>query len=78
MMADDLYAKLNSLRDEYRRDMNNSTSKAQEYAQLEDMETVSEWSSRAARKQEAFSALNRAIKLVEDNAALPSHDGAGK
>ncbi len=63
-MNDDLFEKLGALREEYRREMNHATNNAQKFAQTEEMDLVSEWSTRAERKREAFSALNRAITIV--------------
>lgn len=73
-MSDTIFDNLSALREEYRREMNSATSKAQAFAQTEEMDLVSEWSTRAERKREAFSALNRVIKIVGD--AMSAADGA--
>ena len=72
MMPDALYKQLSALRDEYRDQMNRAADKAQKFAQTEEMDRVSEFSSESERKREAFSALNRAIKIVEI-ALTPQH-----
>lgn len=65
MTPDKLYETLNGLRDEYRGKMNGAAEKALQFAQTEEMERVSEFSSESERNREAFHALNRAIKIVE-------------
>lgn len=65
MMPDRLYKSLNDLREKYRRDMNVAAEKAQQFAQTEEMDRVSEFSSESERKREAFMALNQAIRIVE-------------
>jgi hypothetical protein len=64
-MSDELYAKLNALRDEYRRRMNAAASSAQEAAATDEMDKVSEFSTDSERMREAFHALNRAIAIVQ-------------
>jgi len=68
MMNDALYVKLNALRDEYRAGMNKAADEAQRYAQEEDMEKVSLFSTESERKREAFHALNRAISILDSEA----------
>lgn len=70
--------KLGALREEYRREMNYATGKAQEFAQTEEMDLVSEWSTRAERKREAFSALNRAIKILDGVISSPQRGNQGE
>lgn len=65
MMPDNLYKNLNDLREKYRREMNTATDQAQRFAATEEMDRVSEFSTEAERKREAFMALNSAIKIVE-------------
>lgn len=65
MMPENLYQNLNALREKYRREMNDATNKAQQFAATEEMDRVSELSTEAERKREAFMALNSAIKIVE-------------
>lgn len=65
MTPDTLYETLNGLRDEYRKKMNGAAAQAQQFAQTEEMDRVSEFSSESERNREAFVALNRAIKIVD-------------
>ena len=65
-MSEVIYKKLNALRDEYRKSMNDAASKAQAHASLDEMDRVSEYSTESERSREAFHAMNRAIKIVED------------
>lgn len=65
MNTEALVRNLGALRDEYRAGMNAATDHAQRFAQTEQMDRVSEWSSRSERLREAFHALNRAIAIVE-------------
>ena len=71
MVPDELYIPLSELREEYRRAMNQAAAKAQQFAQSEEMDRVSEFSTEAERKREAFTALNRAIAIVD---AVHKHD----
>ena len=67
MARDGLYRKLDALRDEYRRKMNAAADKAQEFAAADEMDNVSMFSTESERMREAFMALNRAIKIVNDD-----------
>lgn len=73
MMPDSLYRPLSDLREKYRREMNAAADKAQQFAQSEEMDRVSEFSSESERKREAFLALNQAIKIVEAS-FIPQHE----
>lgn len=68
MMSDALYAKLNALREEYRRKMNAAADKAERHAAIGEMGWVSVASTESERYREAFSALNQAISIVEADA----------
>lgn len=61
--------RLSDLREEYRRKMNEAGDRAQRAAGLDDMSDCAFHSTIAARYEEAFSALNRAIQIVDDGAA---------
>lgn len=58
---------LQQVREEYRMAMNSAADKATEAAGLDEMDKVSMHSSESARKQEAFMACNRLIKIVDDH-----------
>lgn len=76
MMPDSLYEPLSKLREKYRREMNAAAEKAQQFAQTEEMDRVSEFSTESERKREAFFALNQAIKIIEEAHSHPSHHQA--
>jgi hypothetical protein len=65
MVEDNIYNKLNELRNEYRIKMNKSSDAAQIAAQSEEMDIVSLHSTESERYREAFHALNRAIKIID-------------
>jgi hypothetical protein len=66
VISDALYAALNGLRNEYRTAMNKATDAAAAAAEIGDMIECSIHSSESARKSEAFTAMNRAVKIVEE------------
>lgn len=67
MADDELYSKLNTLRDEYRTKMNRCAEAAQKAAATEDMDECSRQSTESERNREAFHALNRAIAIVDSH-----------
>jgi len=69
MMTDDLYAKLNALREQHRRKMNAAGDRAERMAAEGEMGEVSISSTESERHREAFQALNQAIAIVEGDAA---------
>lgn len=64
-MADSLYSKLNSIREEYRHKMNVAADRAQQHAAIGEIDEVSISSTESERYREAFSAINLAIAIVE-------------
>jgi hypothetical protein len=66
MIPDALYASLNGLRGEYRKRMNDASDAAVSASGDGEMDKVSLFSTESERMREAFNALNRAIRLVEE------------
>lgn len=73
MTPDHIYEPLSALREKYRREMNAAAEKAQQFAAIDEMDRVSEFSSESERKREAFVALNQAMKIIE--AVVSSQQG---
>jgi len=59
-----LYQRLDALRNEYRKKMNDAAEQAQIHAAADEMDKVSLYSTESERAREAFHALNRAIAIV--------------
>ena len=70
MMSDELYNKLNALREQHRRKMNAAADRAERMAAEGEMGEVSISSTESERHREAFMALNHAIAIVEADASL--------
>lgn len=65
-MDDALYQRLSAIREEYRQKMNSHTDAAQRAAAEEQMDACSDNSTAAERYREAFAALNRVFKVIEE------------
>jgi hypothetical protein len=65
-MDEALYQKLSAIRDEYRQKMNSYTDAAQRAAAEDEMDVCAENSTAAERYREAFAALNRVFKVIEE------------
>lgn len=68
MISDDLYAKLNALREQHRGKMNSASDRAERMAAIGEMGEVSISSTESERHREAFQAMNQAIAIVEASA----------
>ena len=64
-MRNEMYDKIQSIREDYRQKMNYSTSAAQKAAAEEDMSLSAMHSSDAERYREAFAALNRVFRAID-------------
>ena len=81
MIPESIYELLSKIREEYRQQMNAAAEKAQQFAASDEMDRVSEFSTESERKREAFSALNRVIRVIraiDEALSVPSTDRGSK